>query len=208
MAGWERRTLGVVSFAFGVTILLWFVYNQFWPTREFRSAFRSVFQLVVPLAMVWFGWRWMRDIGPGIETLQIPPDAPELVASVGHARRTLPRFLEAVSRHEDGAYVKFPLHTDDGRVEHIWAYVHHHADGVFNVSLANAPVFQSPVETRRDVPESEMEDWQIMRSDGRIEGGYSLRALFEHVDRNGIHLNRTMRRQRAQIMDAAEPLGR
>jgi uncharacterized protein YegJ (DUF2314 family) len=205
VATWERRSLGVVSFAFGVTILLWFVYNQFRPTPEFRSSFRSVVQLVMPVAMVWFGWRWMLDIGPGIETLQIPPEAPELVASIGHARRTLPRFLEVVGRHEDGAYVKFPMWADDGKVEHIWAYVHHHANGVFNVSLANTPVFQSPVETRRDVPESEMEDWMIMRADGRIEGAYSTRALFEHVDRNGIQLNRTMRRQRAQLTDLTEP---
>lgn len=95
-----------------------------------------------------------------------------------------------------------------GAKEHIWGYVHHHADGVFNVSHANTPYTQTaPIETRRDVPESDVEDWQIMTSDGRIKGGFSLRALFEYVERNGIHLNRTMRTQRAQSLDAAEQGG-
>jgi len=108
-------------------------------------------------------------------------------------------------RHEDGAYVKFPLRTDAGVTEHIWAYVHHYADGIFNVSLANTPHTQKgDVETRRDVPEADVEDWQIMTRDGRIRGGYTLRALFEHVDANGIHLNRTMRKQRAQFTDAID----
>ncbi len=44
-----------------------------------------------------------------------------------------------------------------------------------------------------------------MRPDGRIEGAYSLRALFEHVERNGLPLNRTMRRQRAQLLEAMDP---
>jgi uncharacterized protein YegJ (DUF2314 family) len=155
--------------------------------------------------MVWQGRRWLLDIGPGIETLQIDPNAPELLASVDKARHTMPFFLDAVRRHQDGTYIKFPLVTDGGVTEHIWAYVHHYSDGVFNVSLANAPVTQKEaLESRRDVPEAEVEDWQIMTPDGRIKGGFSLRALFEHVDRNGIHLNRTMRQQRSQFVDAAE----
>jgi len=200
-----KRVLGGLSFLMGLTIMAWLAYNLIWPTPEFHGRFRSVFQLIVPGVITWYGWRWLLDVGAGIETLQIDPNAPELTASALKARQTLPGFLEAVRKHEDGAYIKFPLVTDAGVKEHIWAYVHHYADGVFNVSLANTPFTQkSPVDTRRDVPESEVEDWQIMTSDGRIKGGYSLRALFEHVERNGTHLNRTMRKQRAQFVDAAD----
>ena len=46
-----------------------------------------------------------------------------------------------------------------------------------------------------------------MTPDGRIRGGYSLRALFEHVERAGIRLTRTMRKQRAQFLDAVESAG-
>ena len=198
-----KRVLGGISFVVGIAIVVWFAYNLASPTPAFRRSFRSVFQLIVPAAMIWYGWRWLRDDGPGIETLQIDPHAPELVASVETAKRTMPLFLEAVRRHEDGAYIKFPLKTDAGVTEHIWAYVHHYGAGAFNVSLANSPHTQrAPLERRFDVSEADVEDWQIMTAEGRIKGAYSLRALFEHVDQKGIHLNRTMRKQRAQFLDA------
>lgn len=45
---------------------------------------------------------------------------------------------------------KFPLTTDAGVTEHIWAYVHHYADGIFNVSLANTPHFTEGTPSERD----------------------------------------------------------
>jgi len=205
MAVLLKRLLGVVALLIGITILGWCIYNLVAPTAEFRRSFYSVFQLIVPIAMIWYGWRWLCDDGPGIETLQIDPNAPELIDAKVQARRSMAVFLAAVRQHEDGAYLKFPLLTDAGVTEHIWAYVHHYADGVFNVSLANTPYTQKgDVENRRDVPEADVEDWQIMTRDGRIRGGYSLRALFDHVEAKGIHLNRTMRKQRAQFVNAAE----
>ena len=205
MAVLLKRLLGVVALLIGIAILGWCIYNFVAPTAEFRRSFYSVFQLIVPIAMIWYGWRWLCDDGPGIETLQIDPNAPELIDAKVQARRSMAVFLAAVRQHEDGAYLKFPLLTDAGVTEHIWAYVHHYADGVFNVSLANTPYTQKgDVENRRDVPEADVEDWQIMTRDGRIRGGYSLRALFDHVEAKGIHLNRTMRKQRAQFVDAAE----
>jgi len=205
MAVLLKRLLGVVALLIGITILGWCIYNLVAPTAVFRRSFYSVFQLIVPIAMIWYGWRWLCDDGPGIETLQIDPNAPELIDAKVQARRSMAVFLAAVRQHEDGAYLKFPLLTDAGVTEHIWAYVHHYADGVFNVSLANTPYTQKgDVENRRDVPEADVEDWQIMTRDGRIRGGYSLRALFDHVEAKGIHLNRTMRKQRAQFVNAAE----
>ncbi len=205
MAVLLKRLLGAVALLMGITILGWFIYNLVAPTAEFRRSFHSLVQLVVPIAMIWFGWRWLLDDGPGIESLQIDPNAPELVNAKVQARRSMPVFLAAVRQHEDGAFLKFPLVTDAGVTEHIWAYVHHYANGIFNVSLANTPYTQKgDVENRRDVPEAHVEDWQIMTRDGRIRGGYSLRALFDHVEAKGIHLNRTMRKQRAQFVNAAE----
>jgi uncharacterized protein YegJ (DUF2314 family) len=198
-----KRILGAVALSMGAVIIVWFVYNLVWPTHWFQQSFRSVFQLILPAAMVWYGWRWLMDEGPGIETLQIDPEAPELSRSVQQARQTMPGFLAEVRRHADGAYIKFPLLTDAGVTEHIWAYVHHYADGVFNVSLTNTPFTQTAaIDQRRDVAEADVEDWQIMTPEGRIKGGYSLRALFEHVERKGIRLNRTMRKQRALFLDA------
>ena len=47
-----KRVLGGISFLMGLTIMAWFAYNLIWPTREFQRSFRSVFQLIVPAAMI------------------------------------------------------------------------------------------------------------------------------------------------------------
>ncbi len=30
------------------------------PTRDFRASYKGIFQIAVPLAMIWFGWKWLR----------------------------------------------------------------------------------------------------------------------------------------------------
>ena len=56
-----KRALGVVSLFMGVTILGWVGYNVLWPTREFQRSYRSVLQLTLPILMVTYGWKWLRD---------------------------------------------------------------------------------------------------------------------------------------------------
>ncbi len=55
-----KRTLGVVTFSMGVILCGWFIYNQIWPTEEFKSGFRSIFQLALPIAFLLVGWNWIR----------------------------------------------------------------------------------------------------------------------------------------------------
>ena len=198
-----KRFLGLVSLTFGLALIGWFVYNVFSPTHEFKAHDRSVFQLFLPAALILAGWRWLRDDGPGLESQTVDFTAPELLNAAAEARRTLPRFLEAVRRNTDQAYIKFPLMTDAGVTEHVWAYVHHFDGNVFNASVVNtlATGTQSPP-PRRDVALSEVEDWQIMAPDGAITGGYSMIGAFRYLDRKGVPMNRTMRRQRAQLVDA------
>ncbi len=38
----------------------WFVYNQFWPTEDFKASYRNVFQLIIPIACLAVGWKWFR----------------------------------------------------------------------------------------------------------------------------------------------------
>jgi uncharacterized protein YegJ (DUF2314 family) len=161
-----KRAFGVVSFITGAALIVWLLYNLASPISSFNNSYLGVFGLLLPVCMLWFGWRWLADGGPGIEAQDIDIHAPEIVGSISMARKTLPHFLEEVRRHIDGAYIKFPLTTDRGTTEHIWAYVHHYGNGVFNVSLANTPYTQrGELPSRRDVPENEVEDWQIMLKD-------------------------------------------
>lgn len=54
-----RKTFGAIALLIGVSILGWVGYNLFSPTPEFRSNYKGVFQLGVPLAMIWVGWIWL-----------------------------------------------------------------------------------------------------------------------------------------------------
>ncbi len=184
-----RRILGVVAIFFGVAIIAWFLYNQVFPTPEFRRNYFGLFQLAVPIAFLIVGWRWLRYQGAGIEETPGDFKCPELVESVAQAKAALPHFIQQVEKNIDGAFIKFPMPTVQGATEHIWAYVHSYRDRKFNVSLANTPI--DPKQTsdgRRDVPIDEVEDWQIMKPDGRIEGAYSLIALFRNRENSGKNL--------------------
>jgi len=185
-------------------LLVWFIYNQVHPTDEFKQNFRSIFQLILPVACLIVGWKWVHYEGKGIEEVT-PPDlkCPELERSIEKAKESVPTFLTEVEKGIDGAFIKYPLNTPQGLIEHIWAYVHFYKDGFFNVSLANTPEDEeADTEGRRNVPLDEIEDWQIMQQDGRIRGAYSLIALFEYRQRMGKPLSPKMRTQKEQLLDA------
>jgi uncharacterized protein YegJ (DUF2314 family) len=197
-----RRILGAIALVFGVSILAWFVYNQFYPTAEFQRSYLGVFQLVVPIAFLIYGWRSLHYDGVGIEETPGTFTSPELVESVAHAKASLPYFLDQVEKNPDGAYIKFPMTTAQGMTEHIWAYVHSYRDGKFNVSLANKP--KDPKESaqgRRDVPIEEVEAWQVLQPDGQIKGAFSTIALFRNRLNSGKQLTPRMRKQKAVLLD-------
>jgi uncharacterized protein YegJ (DUF2314 family) len=200
-----RRILGSISLTFGLGLMGWFGYNLVHPTPEFQNHFRSIFQLLVPIAFITFGWRWIRYQGPGIEEVTRPDfHCRELEESLEQAKKSIAYFLQEVAKNVDGAFIKFPMKTANGSTEHIWAYVHSYCDGIFNVSLANQPRDARELErSRRDVPAGAVEDWQIMYPDGRIKGAYSLIALFRHRENQQQTLSPKMRKQKAQLIDAA-----
>ena len=103
----------------------------------------------------------------------------------------------------DGAYIKFPLKTPQGLIEHIWGYVHFYRDGQFNVTIANDPFDEKQeADGRINIPIDDVEDWQIMQPDGMIKGAYSLIALFKYHEGKGMKLSPLMKKQKAQLLDA------
>jgi uncharacterized protein YegJ (DUF2314 family) len=187
----------------GVVLMGWFIYNQFYPTPEFQRSFRSVFQLIVPIVFLKYGWRWIRYEGPGIEETPADFTCRELIESVKQAKDALPYFLNQVRNNIDGSLVKFPIKTPQGLTEHIWGYVHSYQDGKFNVSLANKPTDPNEAERdRRNISIDEIEDWEIMQPSGQVKGSYSLIALFRYRENQGKKLSPKMRKQKARLIDA------
>jgi len=201
---WIKRLVGLLSLIVGLALLGWYVFNQIWPTDEFKTHFHSVIQLVIPIAFVVFGWKWLRYQGKGIDEIT-PPDlkCPEIDHSIEVARASLPSFLTEVHKGVDGCYVKFPFRSARGLLEHVWGYVHFHQEGRFNVTIANDLVDKTAgAENRIDIADSEIEDWQIVQSDGSLRGAYSLIALFRYHEGRGLKLSPKMMQQKKQLLDA------
>lgn len=203
-----KRLMGIVAIFVGVVLLGWYLYNQLYPTAEFREGYKGLYQLVFPILSVWYGFRWLLNLGPGIDHRQdVDYKNPIFIAALAQARRTLPDLIERLKPHADNFYIKFPIVTDAEVTEHIWGYVHHYEDGVFNVSLANVPHTQkAPIDQRRNVPEDQVEDWQIFHADGKVEGSWLTVALFQSIEAKGEAFTGKMRKQRALLMQADYPL--
>jgi len=194
-----RKLLGLVVISVGLCLLAVPIFILF--TGASSEGVSLIGGSIVAIVIIGFGWMWLTGGSPGIEDVGISLECEEVKASVAKAQATLPWFREQVEKKTDSAFVKFPLITNSGNAEHIWGYVHSFRDGCFNVSLANFPYDEEEdPEGRRNVALEAVEDWQIMYPDGRIEGAYSLLALFAHWEKQGKRLTKTMRQQKAQLI--------
>jgi hypothetical protein len=55
-----KFTFGLLALLMGTAILFWCAYCLFVPNQYFRWRLIDLPRLVVPLAMVWLGWNWIR----------------------------------------------------------------------------------------------------------------------------------------------------
>ncbi|OQY10276.1 MAG: hypothetical protein B6I28_01350 [Fusobacteriia bacterium 4572_132] len=56
-----KKIFGVLSMLIGILIIAWFIYNQFLPTEAFKASYKSPRQLIFPVLMVSFGWKWLKN---------------------------------------------------------------------------------------------------------------------------------------------------
>jgi uncharacterized protein YegJ (DUF2314 family) len=197
-----KAVLGLIAVFIGFAILVWVAILIVSSEVDFWSIPRMVIGLGIPVSLVALGWLRTRGDESGVEDQEIDYDSPELRDSVLQARARLPEFVEHVRRDGENAALKFPFVTDQGVTEHLWAYVHGFNDGMFNVSLLNEPyTHEGELADEYSVPDSALEDWQILHADGRVSGAFSMIASFRYLERKGVRLNRVMRKQRAHLID-------
>lgn len=202
--GAVTRAFGLIVFISGLAMISLLLYNLIDSSKSINDVkLIHIFWLIFPVGFMFFGWRWMRDIGPGIEEFYIDFESPELTTSIKKAKEQLPLFIEEVAKDIDRAYIKFPFSTDTDNTEHIWAYVHHYNNGQFNVSIVNdLDTQKGAFEARMSVPEKDVEDWQIIYPNGMIKGGYSYIGAIKYLKREGIRFNRTLKDQESKLIDA------
>lgn len=197
-----NKLLGATALLIGLVILGWVVYNFFSPTEEYRRNYHTILQIAVPLWMVWLGWKWLTDQGIGLEALPVDADCDEWHEGVERARYSMNLFLTEVDRNIDGAFVRFPFRMPDGTIEHVWAYVHSFRNGAFNVSIPEVAQEEAgPSSNRPDVPLEEVEDWMIIRDDGRVAGAFTEIAQIQRYEASGRRLSKKMKKQKAAFED-------
>ncbi len=198
-----QAMLGMVVLSIGLAILAIAGYLIATSQLGVSSIPRIVFGVGLPISMIVVGWYWVRGEYKGIQDFRIDPNSPELQDSVLQARAQLPRFVAHVEQHADPAYVRFALVTRAGPVEHVWAHVRKVQHGKLEVTvLPNPGMTRCDYEIERVVMESEVEDWQILYSDGCISGAFSTIASYRYLENRGVRLSRTMRKQKAKLLDA------
>ncbi|MEY4484913.1 MAG: hypothetical protein RL693_2365 [Verrucomicrobiota bacterium] len=52
--------LGLIALVMGLTIIIWCIYSSIVPNEDFQLSIMDIPRLFVPLALVWFGWNWIR----------------------------------------------------------------------------------------------------------------------------------------------------
>ncbi len=103
-----------------------------------------------------------------------------MLECIERSRREFARFKAGLAEGRKNAFVKYPVTTKQG-TEHVWGVAHALDGDRAIVSLANTPVGELTDAELRDlrssVPLSDIEDWLLVRKDGKCEGGYTHLAL-------------------------------
>lgn len=129
----SHRLFGGVLVIFGIgTIIaaIWAIYDT--------QRWGHVGTALLALAAIAFGWR--RVFPDAFEAIPIANDDPLMEAATERARKELPRFRRGVAEGGKEAFIKFPLRSRMGNVEHIWGLVHTLKGDSISVTLANDPI--------------------------------------------------------------------
>lgn len=150
------------------------------------------------LGLVFITVGWPRLFPDTFAPLPVNQDDPLMRAAIDQARREMRRLLDGVREGRKQAFVKFPMQTRSGEVEHIWGIVHSIDRQAALVSLANQPV-DAPAEGQRDprirVEVSDVEDWMLVAGDGTTEGGYTTKAMAQIYKREKGYLPAALKKQ-------------
>ncbi len=120
---------------------------------------------------------------PPMYAVPVEPGDPDMQRAIDRARREIGRFERGIRDAKKEAYVKYPVSVEDGGVEHVWGLAHSIEKGGVVVTLVNEPVGElvdaGQSSPRGRIPLTEIEDWMLVDTDGKCEGGYSHLALVQ-----------------------------
>jgi hypothetical protein len=149
-------------------------------------------------------WMWARARGRRRAGIPIDPSDPRWAEAVARARSTIEemRRLHAIGSAQ--MYVKYPLHTKSGSTEHVWGKLLELSAQDMKVSLETRPVQPPSAAPPFTIPLAELEDWQLVQSDGGIRGGFTTRAQIQIARSAGAKLPAHIAELEGRFVD--EPL--
>ena len=196
-----KRFLGLLTVITGSGLTIAAAY--FLVTRQFEGVewVGMIFGSLLGIGFVRIGIRWLLNI-IDVNVYGVDGNDPRILLAKSRAHSEMKRFRRYLQEGEHHCFVKFPLEVGAGDIEHVWAVVHSHDRGVFNVSLASDPLKDPELSTDRfTVAESNVEDWQVMISENEIRGGFSVRAIAEIMQADGYRISREHRKMLEAFVD-------
>jgi uncharacterized protein YegJ (DUF2314 family) len=120
------------------------------------------------------------------KTINVPNTDPVMNAAIEKARSTLPKFWVRLAKREQGDdYFAIKLRLTEGEnTEHIWCDSVTGDETAATCAIGNDPQLITTVKAGERVPIDpvSISDWMI-RSNGKIVGGQTIRALLPQMDK-------------------------
>jgi uncharacterized protein YegJ (DUF2314 family) len=170
----------------------------------FRETLGSIPGLAILIGLVLGGlWSWEQGRKRRARGLDIDTTDPIWLAALEKARASLPRFLELAKDHPTQAFVKYPLQTTKGFTEHVWGPLISFSEGTITAGIETPPIDGAPATAPPyEMQASQIEDWRVELSDGRIHGAYTARAQFEYARKLGHQIPAHMLEVESRLIDA------
>jgi hypothetical protein len=147
-------------------------------------------------------WAWARNRGRAHEVTPIDVTDPRWLEAIAKARSTVSEMRALYEAGASDLYVKYPLTTKAGGVEHVWGRLLVLSPADMEVSLETQPI-EAPIgDAPFVVPVSAIEDWQLILPDGRIRGGFTTRAQIEIAKSTGAPMPAHLSGLEGKFMDA------
>lgn len=129
---------------------------------------------------VW--WRYFRIDRPEMPPLSLPADDPLILEATRKARESMGRFRALLREPHKTAHAKVRFVSSSNEVEYLWSECRALRETEIEVFYTTPPVTHSGrLERLHTHPLGDLVDWQIERSDGLYEGGFSMLVMFERA---------------------------
>jgi uncharacterized protein YegJ (DUF2314 family) len=110
-------------------------------------------------------------------SLDLRPDDPAMLAATAQARANLGVFDSLREEPDRQGFVKFTLEVEN-ETQRLWGQVESQGEDGYVVVTSDTPA-EGQETGSVPVPLAKVEDWQVLRADGSIEGGFTQRVIFE-----------------------------